>query len=224
LKSVGHKAHRGIKCQGMFTGRCFRYWPCCSLFLLPFVEPPRNVGFQCFVVLAHDQPAGLLLLNTALQSCVCLAPQFGGSFIEFVLFARMGWAEKRVNRIKVTEKEKAQRYMQRANGLIPLSQRVPLPYQLKLCSYCPGWRNYLRTSLDSKLKAFRNWNVTCRIPGSSANIAQQNAVPGRGNRFFYFLQNPDRLWGPPSFPTNGNWKLLRRGKAAGTWRQSLTSI
>jgi hypothetical protein len=28
--------------------------------------------------------------------------------------------------------------MQRANGLIPLSLGSPLPWQLKLCSYCCG--------------------------------------------------------------------------------------
>jgi len=31
-------------------------------------------------------------------------------------------------------------------------------------------------------------------------------------------QRPDRLWGPPSFLSNGYWGLFPRDKAAGTWR------
>jgi hypothetical protein len=38
------------------------------------------------------------------------------------------------------------------------------------------------------------------------------SIHGRGNRCFFSPQNPDRLWGPPSFLHNGQ---RERGKTAG---------
>jgi len=42
--------------------------------------------------------------------------------------------------------------------------------------------------------------------------------PGGGYEFFFPPSRPDRLWGPPSFLSNGY-----RGKAAGTWSWPLTT-
>jgi hypothetical protein len=52
-----------------------------------------------------------------------------------------------------------------------------------------------------------------------------SSFPGRGNIFFFSLQRPDRLWGPPNFLSNRYLRPISLGgKTACAWSWQLNSI
>jgi hypothetical protein len=64
---------------------------------------------------------------------------------------------------------------------------------------------------------------------SSVGLATGHGLDGRGSipgavRRFFSSQRPDRLWDPPSLPSNGYRSCFPRGKAAGVWSWPLTFI
>jgi hypothetical protein len=50
----------------------------------------------------------------------------------------------------------------------------------------------------------------------------QGSIPGRGSEFFSSPSCPERLWGPPSLPSDGYRGFFARGKAVGAWSWPLT--
>jgi hypothetical protein len=64
---------------------------------------------------------------------------------------------------------------------------------------------------------FRSWDSSVGI-ATCYRLDGRGSVRGRGKRFFFSPQRPDRLWGPPWLPSNGTGGCFQGGKAAGAWR------
>lgn len=173
---MGHKAQRGIKWQGMFTWRCFRYCPPCSMLPLPFVWDPRNPGLQCFISLPPD------------RSTASVQQQLHG--IRFILFCPNGVCREKSKQNK-SNRESAEIYIcKKRMDWFHCPWGLLCPGNWNYVAIVAGCRNYLRISLDSNQKAFRNSNVMYRIPRNSG-LPQHNMIHGRGNSFLSFPQHID---------------------------------
>jgi hypothetical protein len=76
-------------------------------------------------------------------------------------------------------------------------------------------------NMHVRINKCRDSSVTMAM---SYGLDSRGSIPGRGKKFFFMTQRPDRLWGPSSLLSNGYRGSYHRGKATEALSSPITSF